>query len=294
MEKSLNRFQTAMAKSKIQILYGVLTILVALSIFSYQNSTYYNMYLNGALIGPVNENTAIEETFTEIENSIKTTYGQEAHFQKEVTFERAYGQVDNLQESELKAAVQDQLVVYKPAAAIVIDEEQKMVVDTKEQAESFLELIKKPFEEEVLKKENIELLEIDFGQDVKIVEADFPVDQIINQNQAVAEIENTREGVESYEVAQGDTAWTISRSLDTGLREIEEANPDMDIEDLKPGDTIKLAVEKPYIDVVIKAEELVTEEIDFETEEKKTSDLYVGQEEVDREGEKAKRKSPKR
>lgn len=93
------------------------------------------------------------------------------------------------------------------------------------------------------------------------------------------------EEVVTYVVEEGDTIWDIAYDHDFTISEIEEMNPDIDLEDIYPGDELCFSELNPIVDV--KTVQLITstKKIEYETEEEETDDLPVGVTRVEQEGE---------
>ncbi len=98
------------------------------------------------------------------------------------------------------------------------------------------------------------------------------------------------EEVVTYEVEEGDTIWDIAYDHDYSIAEIEEMNPDIDLEDIYPGDKLSLSELNPIVDVETVQLITSTKEIEYEIEEEETDDLPVGVTKVDQEGKNGKKK----
>ena len=171
-------------------------------------------------------------------------------------------------EEDLVTNIHDSIEIYKPASVIVVDGEEKLILESKEQAENILEYIKQPFIEGVEGIKNTEVVQADFNQEVEVVEKDVLIGHILPEEEAIKEVTKTKAKV--YEIAAGDTAWTIAKATATSLEDLEAANPGKDLEKLMPGETINLTIQESYIDVIIEAKETKTQSIAYETKEKKT------------------------
>ena len=124
---------------------------------------------------------------------------------------------------------------------------------------------------------------MDFNQKVEVVEKDVLVENILKQEEALYQVNQTQ--AKTYKIASGDSAWTISRSTDTPIDNLEKANPNINLEKLKPGQSLNLASQESFIDVSARVKKIETKEIDFKVEEKKDSSMYIGETKVVQKGE---------
>lgn len=274
----------------------LLVTIVGISGFAvYQNGFSYEVVLNGDTLGVVKEVHTAENALKEVEKEILEQYGEEAYFQKEMTFEKVRANEEQfLVQQEIKERLFQSVEIYKPAAIILVDGEERLVLDNQKEAEEILEKIKKPYTNtQKDDTKNVEVLEVSFEQEVEILSKDVKVDNILSKEQAVKKIKQDTEKIQTYQIAKGDSAWNISRAFDMGIRTLEDANPEKDIEKLKPGETINLSIKEAFIDVVTREKQVETEKMKVKVKEQKDSSLYIGEEKVKQEGQKGKKEITK-
>lgn len=275
---------------KTLLISSVVVVVSIVSFFVYQSGFSYQVTLNGEKVGAVKEISIVEEALKEVEENVLEQYGDKAYFENELAYEKVRVKKDQLLEQEqIVDFISKKTEIYKPASIIVLDGQNKLIVESTEVSQQVLDEIKRPYIDKVKEKEKQELLEVSFGQKVDIISKDVPADEILTKEQALERVSQSSEAVHTYQVAKGDSAWNISRAFNTGIRTLEEANPGKDIEKLMPGEEINLFVEKPFIDVKTIEKRIVEEDIKFKVEEKKDSSLYVGQKKVIEEGKKGKK-----
>lgn len=264
---------------------GAITAAIAIGVLTYQNSFSYQLYFNGQEIGLVSEQLIVEEALADIEEDLALKYGEDFFYEKEIVFEKVRAKDDSdMGVEKLTDALKEKIQVFQEAAIIMVDGEEKLILATVDEANGILEEMKRPYMEKLSKSSNIEILDVAFEQDVEVTVKNVQADLIIDRAEAIKRVQANTEETQTYKVAQGDSAWTISRSFGTGLRTLEAANPDKNLEELMPGDTIKLAVEKPFLDISATVVEVVTEKIAYDTEKKKDSSLYIGQSKIEQKG----------
>jgi cell wall-associated NlpC family hydrolase len=264
---------------------GAITAAIAIGVLTYQNSFSYQLYFNGQEIGLVSEQLIVEEALADIEEDLALKYGEDFFYEKDIVFEKVRAKDDSdMGVEKLTDALKEKIQVFQEAAIIMVDGEEKLILATVDEANGILEEMKRPYMEKLSKSSNIEILDVAFEQDVEVTVKNVQADLIIDRAEAIKRVQANTEETQTYKVAQGDSAWTISRSFGTGLRTLEAANPDKNLEELMPGDTINLAVEKPFLDISATVVEVVTEKIAYDTQKKKDSSLYIGQSKIEQKG----------
>lgn len=260
------------------LLSAAITTVIGFGVYGYQNSFSYEVYFNGEKIGNVQQTKVVEETLLEVDDFLKNTYGTDITYEKSVEIQRVQGKSEHDDPITLKEKVMEQVQVFANGAAIVIDGETRFVLDRQEDAQKVLDTILEPYTTKLqeLPHQN-ELLEVRFLQSVTIEEVLHPADSLYTLEEVLALVQGGTKTTSTYQVAKGDTAWTISRSLNLGLRSLQEANPGKDLAKLSIGDVIQLSADQPYLDVVYVVKETEQQRIPFPTEKKKDGTMYVGQ-----------------
>lgn len=99
---------------------------------------------------------------------------------------------------------------------------------------------------------------------------------ILDVDDAIQKIADGRGIEKSYIVKQGDTLWDIALDNDMAVEDIQAQNPHMDINKIKPGQKIKLAVALPYINVEMKGNMIAREAIPFDSKSVTDKALKAG------------------
>lgn len=267
------------------LLSAAITSFIGFGVFAYDSTFSYEVYFNGQRIGNVQQAKLMEESLEEVDALLKNTYGTDITYDKEIELKRVQGKTEHDSKKEIKERVTDQVRVFANGAAIVIDGEIRFVLDEREDAQKVLDSILEPYKAKLTElPAGNELLQVDFLQTVTIEEVLHPADSLYTLDEVMSLVQGGTKSTTTYQVAKGDTAWTISRSLNTGIRSLQEANPGMDLEKLSIGDVIQLSAEKPYLDVLYKVKETEIQKIPYSTEKKKDATLYMGQSKVAQQG----------
>ena len=89
---------------------------------------------------------------------------------------------------------------------------------------------------------------------------------------------------QTYTVAEGETLWDIMQKLEVSQEALEQANPDMDPEVIKPGEQLVLTKPCPVVNVLTTEVATYSEEIPFEISYEDTATLYKDETEVKLQG----------
>lgn len=296
IEKVKNYLKGFARWKKVFIIFTSMIMVIMGGFIGYQKSLSYQILFNGENLGVVEKTYVAESALTEVKKQIARQYGEDAHFKSKLTFEKVRVPKEQLLNQE---KIEDQILqnikVYKPAAVIVVNGKEQFALNSTKEAKEILDKIKELYKvKEDKKNKNIKLLDITFQQEVEILSKDVPVESILVKEQAMKKMIQGSGQIKTYQVAQGDSAWNISRSFNMEIRDLEEANPRKDIEQLKPGETINLFSKKSLLDVVTVIEQMEREEIDFEVKEKEDSSLYIGESKIEQEGKKGEKEIRKK
>jgi murein DD-endopeptidase MepM/ murein hydrolase activator NlpD len=88
-----------------------------------------------------------------------------------------------------------------------------------------------------------------------------------------------------YLVQSGDTIWKIAKSNNMGINEIASLNPELNVDKLQIGQTIKLSVSEPYLNVEATEKVAYDQDIPYDTTYVSSGDVYRGQTSVVKSGE---------
>lgn len=99
------------------------------------------------------------------------------------------------------------------------------------------------------------------------------VEEMEDIDEVVQKIINGKGSKKSYIIKKGDTIWDIAFKNNINVEQIQAANPNMNIDKIKIGDEIKLAVIEPYVHVEtvvnVKTVEAIPYEINYTYNSKK-------------------------
>lgn len=133
--------------------------------------------------------------------------------------------------------------------------------------------------------ENVEILEINYKEDVKIEkkkESFLLVDKFSEENEVMQVLMTGTKEKRVYAIQAGDIPETIAEAHGITIEELEAANPDIigrsDV--LQIGEELNLIVPVPMIHVLTTEKVEYKEELAYQVDKEKTSSLYEGEERV--------------
>ena len=180
------------------------------------------------------------------------------------------------------------LSVLVTAAAIEVDEQEAVVIETEELAGRVLDEVKRKYAGE---EEAVLLEPPKFRQDVRIAQVSRPAAEILTElGSAVDQLTKSGTTAKTYVVKAGDWPAKIAHNHGMSLSKLKELNPGVASRLLYPGDKLKVSAATAPLTVVTVKEETRIEQLPPETREIHTPTLPQGKREVAREGKPGKKK----
>ncbi len=183
--------------------------------------------------------------------------------------------------ANLEQAIALRTSVVADASVINVDGKISIPVASTQIANQVLEEVKRAF---VDHQPGLQSATGEFQENVSVEKKLMPLDQLRTPEQAVRLLLDGTERQEFITVSRGDSLWSIADARKTSIEELKKANPTIREDEIKEGQTLKLVVAEPLINV--KTVEVVNEEtaIPFGVQTTYTDDLYTWETEVQREG----------
>ena len=94
----------------------------------------------------------------------------------------------------------------------------------------------------------------------------------------------------TYKVKDGDTIWDIAYKNDLTISQIEEMNPDVDLEQIFPGDKLVFSELDPIVDVKVVQKVTSVKKIPYKTVERESDEVTAGTTKVKQKGKDGKKK----
>lgn len=248
-----------------------------------QKRPVYSMYINNESIGSVKFPTHGLLVYDQVMGKVKEQYEESATFEADVYFKETYGG-DLLMDEELAQVIEEAIQVKMMAYGVIIDENTACYLKTQEEVDEVLDMIKSPYRMDIEQREGAQLEDIGIKQEVIAKEELVLYKDILDIDGAFRAITQGPDAHKAHVVEEGDSLWSIAKSNDTTVEELQAANPDLEGDIIRPGQEIKLVAPVNLITVVTKEKIKETEEIEFEKETRQSDKLYKGEKKVVQEG----------
>ncbi len=163
------------------------------------------------------------------------------------------------------------------------------VFTTEEEANNVITTIKNYYVQE-----GAEVKSIEVSPEMTVVMTPYRVKEPPTVTEDPKElIEHLLTGTEeqvTYKIQEGDTIWDIAYDHDFSVEEIEDMNPEVDLEKIYPGDELILSELNPIVDVTTVQLVTSTKPIEYKTVEKETDELLINTTKVKQKGKNGKKK----
>lgn len=168
------------------------------------------------------------------------------------------------------------------AYQFIVDGEKWFTVSQKDSLESLLH----EYQEQYLKgvDKAAQIKSISFQQKTEIIEIEIKPEEIDTLHTVKDKIYANEQESVVIKVKSGDNLWTLAKTNNLTISELEKLNPDIDPEKIFPGDELVVSAYNPVLDVIIELENTIVESIPFKTEYQKDNNLLKSQKKIIKEG----------
>lgn len=273
------------------VVFAVFVVAVAGLMGIFNHYMAYEYSYNGKVLGVVKDKEDVLKITDLVQNALTEEQDIEVVIDKkdDISFRRvaAMGKGTHIDTSEevLKRMTYVGDINVK-AYSIIVNGKRAAVVDSEESAHKVLTAIKEDYTND---GENVVVEDAKFVEDIEIQEVNTDLDNLQKEDDAKHALKTGSVVETSHVVMKGETLADLAEDYDMSEAEILEMNPGINPRKLEVGSEVKLKEEKPV--VTYESSELVTykEDIDYETVEKKTDNLYEDERKVKTEGRKGKK-----
>lgn len=242
----------------------------------------YAIVANGRLVASVATEEQARTVIDRVKRSVSGGEPSEVTFAEQVTIERAHEGTKVLSPAEAVRVAQETLTPRLNKPTILINDVPVVAVDSKEDAGAVLEAAKQKFGtmvenlmEEPLFKEQVKVQQL--SVDPELYKPDI-------QEALTALISGGGAGSDVYVVSAGDLASQIASRLRMKLSDLQDLNPEKDLDNLQIGDRLRVSTKgnsekkRPRLTVVVRDRGTRTEPIPFRTETISSVKMYAGKE----------------
>jgi len=231
--------------------------------------------LNGTSIGFVESREQVEEILQEVEEQTSAYLGAPYHLDLDVTYSLRYLERENMLDPQVaKNLFLESINQVSNLYVVTVNDEAIAANSSKSALEMMLNRI----------KESNSFMEMDvkteFVQDVQIVERTASDVPVLSIPEIEAILTSDSQETVIYTVKSGDTISRIASRYDLAVREIEELNPDLNVDRINIGDEITVSAAVPYLSLKQICKEEYEEDIGFDTIIEYDDNMYVNQSKV--------------
>lgn len=254
------------------------------------SSTVYTMYINDEQVGIVKFPARALSIYDDIERRQRGEYQEEVFIDSKIYFKETNVGADEItDDDELANSIEELIDIRVDAYSIDIDGTRVCYVKTMEDAQEVIDNIKAPYIEKIKEKEDSQLEDVAFKQDIDFQEGITSVKNILSPEKAAEAILHGGQEIKEYRVQEGDSLWSIAQQNHVSVSDLELANPDLDGDIIQPEDIIMIGQQKKLLTTVTKEKVRYSKEIPFETETKEDNGLEKGKTKVVQQGENGKK-----
>ena len=169
---------------------------------------------------------------------------------------------------------------------ITVDGKAAVVLDSEESAQAVLDDIESDF---VKTGDNVVTEKAEFQETIKIKQINTDLDNLQSRSEAKDKLLTGGTVNTVHIVKEGETFAELAKDNDLTEKELLALNPDVDPKKLEVGSEINITRSGAMVNMEVSQLITSTEKIRYEVIEKKTDEMYEGDEEVQEEGENGKR-----
>lgn len=264
---------------------SAIVVLVLLIISVYFFNTGYAVKLDDKVIGLVKSKNDITNTIENIKEDYKEKLNKEIDIPQNITYEKVFalGKA-KLTENEIKSEIEKSVAINVEAYKLNVDGKDIGILNDDKEAEKLLNDIKTKYVEE-----DSEIKEAGFVENVDIVKTFVSSNEIQTVDTIDKLITTGTNETKTYVVKEGDTISHISKKYGMSTKDIEKANPEINVDNIKIGQVISLTVPKPLINVKVVKETKYEDNIPYQREYKESSSMYKGDSKVQVKGKEGKK-----
>ncbi|MEW6623411.1 MAG: M23 family metallopeptidase [Bacillota bacterium] len=268
---------------------AALVIVVLLSVFVYNFATKPNgvsVIVDGKVLG-VAQSIEIAEIAIDSIHEEKEIDGLPLSCISTIKYEPVRVKKDEiLPETQLVLLLKDCLEFHYGAMGISVNGEVKVIVENQQVAQNIIEAVKEGYMPSDRDRERYEIKILDVAVEEKVayVPVEVDKDEIIPYEEAVEIITYGQEKLTYHEVKSGESLWSIAQANGLQVKDLEEANPELQSIILQIGQKLRLIKPEPIINVKVVYEQVAEERIPYQVKYVNNDSLWRGQQRVENPG----------
>lgn len=271
-----------------------------------ETTTVYYVYFNDEYIGTVSNKKVVDKVVNEKLavmkenfNGIELSAGSQLKYIPEQVFRSSVNTNNNQVVNELK----QKLTVQADAAAINIDGENVVYVDSQKTAEEVIKNLKLQYVSEdqlnaveagkkdpsitlpALQENETRVLDLKLSKEVSFAKAQVTPDKLMSVENAIKFLQTGTLEQKKYQVQEGDVLGSIANGHGLTLQQMVEINPGLTEDSvLQIGQEVNITVHVPLLEVTVEKEALLKEGLPYTTETVEDANLPKGENRVKQSG----------
>ncbi len=268
--------------------FSVFLVVVVGMIGIFNHYVAYEYSYNGKVLGIVKD----KDDVLKITDMVQTALTEEEDVEvvidekDDITFKRVSTigsnvQIDTSEDVLERMTYVDDINV--KAYSITVDGKSVAVVNSKKSAKEVLKSVKNDY---ISENENVVVEDAKFAENIEVKQVNTDLGKLQHTEDAKQTLQTGSVVEKSHVVMAGDTFADLASTYDLTEEELLELNPGINPKKLEVGSEIKVQEKEPV--VTVETSELVTyeEKIDYDVVEKSSDEIYKGEREVTKKGEK--------
>ena len=269
--------------SRKKLIYGALAACLVLAgacaAYIYDLGFGYVLMVNGEEIAFVYESDKeeIEAYVAALTSQAASYYNANVVLNEKMEFVRDRRPGEHTEKEPVQDELHFQLSFSICGYALLIDGRETVVLASEAEYAELVELIQEAFVDE---SNSSVVRRFDIQERLELQEKIVAPEVVVGVEEAVNLLLTGTDKRETYLVSRGDSLWSIARSRSMSVEELQQANPHVTSNVIRPGDEINLIVLEPLVNVSVVEEITVREKIPFETIYKNDNSMYTSQSKV--------------
>lgn len=240
----------------------------------------YTIYMDEQEIGTAEDLNHWYQALHQTEQSYAALYAMDVHLMNDIRIFRVYEEIPlKYADTETLAYAVKALGRFEvEAVRLTINGEEIGVFRSEAEVQELLDRILEPYLQEA---DSTEFETVSFEEQVELTTVYTDFSKVADSDQVFYLLTAGSELEETYTVEQGDSMWSIVRSLGMTLEELYEMNPGLnDKSVIRPGQELRLVKPHYLLNVVTVEITAYMEIIPFETETRKDDSMYANQSKI--------------
>ncbi len=204
----------------------------------------------------------LQDYLETLQDLAAANYRMSVHRNEDVSFADDWRPGEHMKLEHLLDELQQQLSFSAMAFKLLVDGQEMVTLATLADYEAVLEIINDAY---LTNRNNSRVLSVNISEEIDCHLCPVEPEEIIGVEEAANILLLGTARRETYLVSRGDSLWSIARSNNISLEELQEANPQVQGTMIRPGDELNLIVAEPIINISVVEEVTVSERIPFQT-----------------------------